>query len=74
MTRSASIVFLALIIATPAFAGTFAGGGAASARVVCRDDAVRFCSPVIKDAGKRRACMIAHRSQLSSGCQAVLPY
>jgi len=74
MTRSVLVVFMILTLASPALAGVFSGGAGNSARAACRADAYRFCGSVIKDADKRHACLAAHRSQLSPGCQTVIGY
>ncbi len=74
MTRFFGVVVAILSFIAPASAGTFSGGAGDSARAACRADAYRFCSAVIKDTDKRRACMAAHRAQLSPGCQAVIGY
>jgi len=73
MMRSAVAILLTLTLLAPASAHMI-GGTPNDARAACRDDAYRFCSAVIKDNGKRRACMAAHRSQLSPGCQASIRY
>jgi len=71
MTRLTMIIVVVLAQLAPASANMI-GGTPRNARAACRDDAYRFCGSVIKDDGKRHACMLAHRSQLSAGCQAVL--
>jgi hypothetical protein len=72
MVRIAVVVSTLLAVCGSASAGTFAGGAGNAARAACRDDAYRFCSAVIADAGKRRACMGQHLSQLSPGCRAAI--
>jgi len=44
----------------------------AAVREACMGDARRFCSAVIQDLETRRACMKAHRAELSSACKAAL--
>jgi len=72
MVRIAIVVSTFLALCGSAGAGTFAGGAGNAAREACRDDAYKFCSAVIADAGKRHACMGRHLSQLSPGCRAAI--
>jgi len=44
----------------------------AEAQQMCTGDAFRLCSDEIPNIPKITACMIRHRSSLSSGCRAVL--
>jgi len=39
---------------------------------LCMDDAFRVCSATIPDRNRTIACMVANKSQLSSGCQMVM--
>ena len=73
MMRSAVAILLTLTLLAPASAHMI-GGTPNDARAACRADAYRFCGSVIKDADKRHACLAAHRSQLSPGCQTVIGY
>jgi hypothetical protein len=42
------------------------------ARQMCTGDAFRLCSSDIPNISKVTACMVKHRSELSSGCRAVM--
>jgi hypothetical protein len=42
------------------------------AQQMCTSDAFRLCSSEIPDIPKITACMYKHRSELSSGCRAVM--
>lgn len=44
----------------------------AEAQQMCTGDAFRLCSSDIPDIPKITACMIKHRSDLSTGCRAVM--
>lgn len=44
----------------------------AEAQQMCTGDAFRLCSTDIPDVPAITACMIKHRSDLTSGCRAVL--
>lgn len=44
----------------------------AAVRTACMDDAQRFCAAVIQNLQARRACMRAHRTELSTKCKAAL--
>ena len=44
----------------------------AEAQRMCTGDAFRLCSSEIPDIPKITACMIKHRSDLSTGCRAVM--
>jgi len=54
------------------------GGGqgparpSAAVREACSGDAKKFCGAVINDLAARRACMRAHREQLSTACRSAL--
>jgi hypothetical protein len=39
---------------------------------LCMDDAFRVCSATIPDRTRTIACMVANKSRLSTGCQAVM--
>jgi hypothetical protein len=41
-------------------------------RAACSGDARRLCGAVIRNAEKRRACMVGHAAQLSAGCKAAI--
>ena len=49
-----------------------AGPRNAAVHQACIGDAQRFCSAVIRDKQARRACMKAHRAELSAGCKEAL--
>ena len=44
----------------------------AEAQQMCTTDAFRFCSSDIPNIPAITACMFKHRSELSSGCRAVM--
>jgi hypothetical protein len=44
----------------------------AAVRQACGGDAIRLCGAVIKDLKARRACMKAHKAELSAACKAAL--
>jgi hypothetical protein len=44
----------------------------AEAQQMCTSDAFRLCSSEIPNIPKITACMIRHRSDLSTGCRAVM--
>jgi hypothetical protein len=44
----------------------------AEAQQMCTGDAFRLCSSEIPNIPKVTACMYKHRSELSSGCRAVM--
>lgn len=68
-----SLAFSTIVALTPAgAAGTRYAGPDNAVRTACRGDAIKFCSAVIRDSGKRRACMSEHRAELSPGCIAAL--
>lgn len=46
--------------------------GTPEQREACTPDALKVCADTIPDVGRTTACMRAHRSELSSRCQAVL--
>ena len=47
-------------------------GPSEAVREACRDDAHKFCEPVIASAEMRRACMRQHFRQLSPQCVAAV--
>ena len=49
-----------------------AGPRNAAVHQACMGDARRFCSAVIRDVQARRACMRAHRAELSAECKEAL--
>jgi hypothetical protein len=62
-----------------AFAGSFSAlsstssfAFSAEAQQMCTGDAFRLCSSEIPSVPKITACMIKHRSDLTSGCRAVM--
>ena len=67
------------ILATAVLCAAVTAAHAADPKLACARDAVRFCGATKADynAGPLRKlalgiCLIAHRSQLSKGCDAVL--
>ena len=44
----------------------------AEAQQMCTGDAFRLCSSEIPDIPKTTACMIKHRTDLSTGCRTVM--
>jgi len=63
---------LAALMIITAFSSANAGRISSTAFPECSEDAHRLCSSVLDDAGKRQACMRAHRAQLSQECIAAL--
>lgn len=70
-TRLVSLVVLATSLLGPGAASALAQG-TPEQREACTPDALRVCADTIPDIGRTTACMRAHRSELSSRCQAVL--
>ena len=66
MNRFALAALMIVIVFDSANAKWFPSNGHSE----CASDAQRFCSAVINDTDKRRACMRAHWSQLSQPCVA----
>ena len=63
---------LALVAAFSAVSSTASFAFSAEAQQMCSGDAFRLCSSEIPNIPKITACMIKHRSDLSSGCRVVL--
>jgi hypothetical protein len=68
-TASIALAFAALISAVSSTA-SFAFSSEAQAQ--CTGDAFRLCSDEIPNIPKITACMFKHRSELSTGCRAVM--
>ena len=69
--RKVSLV-LALTASFAAVSSTASLAFSSEAREMCTGDAFRLCSSEIPNIPKITACMIKHRSDLSSGCRAVM--
>jgi hypothetical protein len=63
---------LALSAAFAAVSSTASFAFSSEAREQCTGDAFRLCSSEIPNIPKITACMIKHRSDLSTGCRAVM--
>jgi hypothetical protein len=64
---------LAALMIMTAFSSANAGRiNSPTAFPECIEDARRLCSNVLEDTDKRRACMRAHRAQLSQECIAAV--
>ena len=73
-TKTLRKAILALTIATSlaAVTSTQSFAYSAEAQQQCTGDAFRLCSSEIPNVPKITACMYKHRSELSSGCRAVM--
>ena len=63
---------LALSISFAAVSSTASFAFSSEAQQQCTGDAFRLCSSEIPNIPKITACMIKHRSDLSTGCRAVM--
>ena len=73
-TATVRKVSLALVFAASlsAVSSTASFAFSAEAQQQCTGDAFRLCSSEIPNIPKITACMIKHRSDLSSGCRTVM--
>jgi hypothetical protein len=69
--RQAGLV-LAFAISASALSSSPSFAFSAEAQQMCSGDAFRLCSSDIPNIPAIKACMIKHRTQLSSGCRVVL--
>ncbi len=69
--RKASVA-LAVAAALSALSSTASFAFSAEAQQMCTGDAFRLCSSEIPNIPKITACMIKHRSELSSGCRVIM--
>ena len=69
--RKASVA-LVVVAAFAAFSPTASYAFSAEAQQMCSGDAFRLCSSEIPNIPKVTACMVRHRSDLSSACRVVL--
>jgi hypothetical protein len=69
--RQAGLV-LAFAVSVSALSSTSSFAFSAEAQQMCTSDAFRLCSSEIPNVPKITACMMKHRSDLSSGCRAVM--
>ena len=69
--RQAGFV-LVLAASLSALSTTSSFAFSAEAQQMCTSDAFRLCSSEIPNIPKITACMMKHRSDLSSGCRAVM--
>ncbi len=63
---------LSLSISFAAVSSTTSFAFSSEAQQQCTGDAFRLCSSEIPNIPKITACMIKHRSDLSTGCRAVM--
>jgi len=73
-TGAARNIALALTLAVSfsVLSSTSSFAFSAEAQQMCTGDAFRLCSSEIPNIPKITACMIKHRSDLSSGCRTVM--
>ena len=69
--RQAALV-LAVAAALSSLSSTSSFAFSAEAQQMCTSDAFRLCSSEIPNIPKITACMIKHRSDLSTGCREVM--
>lgn len=63
---------LAVVASFSAISSTSSFAFSAEAQSQCTGDAFRLCSSEIPNIPKITACMIKHRSDLSTGCRSVM--
>jgi hypothetical protein len=71
--RQAGLV-LAFATSFSALASTSSFAFSAEAQSMCTSDAFRLCSSEIPNIPKITACMVKHRSDLSTGCRTVMDH
>jgi hypothetical protein len=69
--RQATLV-LAFAVSVSALSSSESFAFSAEAQQMCTGDAFRLCSSDIPNIPAITACMMKHRTQLSSGCRAVM--
>jgi hypothetical protein len=69
--RHAGLI-LALTASLSALSSRQSFAFSAEAQQMCTSDAFRLCSSEIPNIPKITACMVKHRSELSSGCRSVM--
>jgi len=69
--RHAGLI-LALAASLSALSSRQSFAFSAEAQQMCTSDAFRLCSSEIPNIPKITACMVKHRSELSSGCRSVM--
>ncbi|TMJ18232.1 MAG: hypothetical protein E6G93_12495 [Alphaproteobacteria bacterium] len=69
--RQAGLI-LALAASLSALSSRQCFAFSAEAQQMCTSDAFRLCSSEIPNIPKITACMVKHRSELSSGCRSVM--
>jgi hypothetical protein len=69
--RQAGLV-LAFAVSFSALSSSASFAFSSEAQQMCTGDAFRLCSSEIPNISKITACMIKHRSDLSTGCRAVM--
>jgi len=74
LTRTLRQTALVLAVAASfsALSSTSSFAFSAEAQQMCTSDAFRLCSSEIPNIPKITACMIKHRSDLSTGCREVM--
>jgi hypothetical protein len=65
-------IAMAFAAVVSALSSTASFAFSSEAQQMCTGDAFRLCSSDIPNIPKITACMIKHRTQLSSGCRVVL--
>jgi hypothetical protein len=68
--QAALVVALATVVSALSSRKSFAFS--AEAQQMCTGDAFRLCSSDIPNIPAITACMVKHRTQLSSGCRSVM--
>ena len=63
---------LAFAVSFSALSSTASFAFSAEAQQMCTSDAFRLCSSEIPNIPKITACMVKHRSDLSTGCRSVM--
>ncbi len=71
--RQAGLI-LALAASLSALSSRQSFAFSAEAQQMCTSDAFRLCSSEIPNIPKITACMVKHRSELSSGCRSVMDH
>ena len=71
--RQAGLV-LAFAVSVSALSSTSSFAFSAEAQQMCTGDAFRLCSREIPNIPKITACMIKHRTKLSTGCRTVMDH
>ena len=70
--RAGAATMIAAVVILLAAGLALAGAVTVSEKATCTPDAVRLCASSFPDVKATTACMVAHNSQLSAGCRAVM--